>query len=59
MTSLYSMIYDTLSEIMSLNSATSTAAELVAICATLVITYYIVFTPLRLVLNFIKKKVFK
>lgn len=57
MQSLYMMIYNLLASIMSFNGVTSSAAELVAICATLLITYFIVFAPLRFVIEFIFRKV--
>ena len=57
MQSLYLMIYNLVASIMNFNSVTSVAAELVAICATLIITYYIIFWPLRLVVEFLFKKV--
>lgn len=57
MQSLYLMIYNILASIMNFNDVTSSAAELVAICATLIITYYIIFWPLRVVVELLFKKV--
>ncbi len=57
MQSLYLMIYNILATIMNFNDVTSSAAELVAICATLLITYFIIFAPLRFVIEFLFRKV--
>lgn len=57
MQSLYLMIYNILASIMNYNGVTSSAAELVAICATLLITYFIIFAPLRFVIELLCKKV--
>lgn len=57
MNSLYIMILDVLQAIMNFNDVASAACELVAICATILITYYIVLMPLRIIIRFVFKKV--
>lgn len=53
MRSLYEMIYAFLGNIMNTNAELSLAAELVAICVTLAITYFILLYPFKLVLDWI------
>lgn len=56
MTSLYQIILELLTNIMSSNAELSSAAELVAICATLAITYFIVLYPLKFVIELIVRR---
>lgn len=56
MTSLYSIIYTFLDNIMSTNAELNSAAQLIAICATLAITYFIVLYPLKLILDYIFRR---
>lgn len=53
MTTLYEMIYAFLGNIMNTNVELSPATELVAICVTLAITYFILLYPFKLVLDWI------
>lgn len=56
MTSLYQMIYNFLGNIMNTNTELSSATQLVAICATLAITYFIVLYPFKLILDYIFRR---
>lgn len=56
MTSLYEIIFGILIEIMQSDPALSYAAELVAICVTLLITYFVIFAPLKFVIEMIFRR---
>ena len=56
MTSLYQMVYAFFGNIMNTNAELSTATELVAICVTIAITYFIVLYPAKLLLEFIFRR---
>ena len=56
MTSLYQMVYAFFGGIMNTNTELSAATELVAICVTIAITYFIVLYPTKLLLEFIFRR---
>lgn len=56
MSTLYLIVYNFFSSIMSNASELSSAVELVSICFTLVITYFIVLFPVKVVLDVIFRR---
>lgn len=56
MTSLYEIVYAFFGGIMNTNVELSSATQLVAICVTVAITYFIVLYPLKLVLDLIFRR---
>lgn len=56
MTSLYQMVYAFFGTIMNTNAELSTATELVSICVTMAITYFIVLYPSKLLLDYIFRR---
>ena len=56
MTSLYQMVYAFFGNIMNTNTELSAATELVAICVTIAITYFIVLSPAKLLLEIIFRR---
>lgn len=56
MTSLYQMVYAFFGSIMNTNVELSAATELVSICVTIAITYFIVLYPSKLTLEFIFRR---
>lgn len=56
MTSLYEIVYAFFGGIMNTNVEISAATELVAICVTCAITYFIVLYPLKLLLDLIFRR---
>lgn len=56
MSTLYLIVYNFFSQIMQNASELSPAVELVSICVTLLITYFIVLYPLKLVIDLIFRR---
>lgn len=56
MSTLYLIVYNLFSSIMSNASELSSAVELVSIVVTLIITYFIVLFPLKVVLDLIFRR---
>ena len=56
MSTLYLIVYNFFSQIMQNASELSSAVELVSICVTLLITYFIVLYPLKLVIDLIFRR---
>ena len=56
MSTLYLIVYNFFSSIMSNASELSSAVELVSICVTLIITYFIVLFPVKFVLDLIFRR---
>ena len=56
MSTLYLIVYNFFSQIMQNASELSSAVELVSICVTLFITYFIVLYPLKLVIDLIFRR---
>lgn len=56
MPSLYLIVYNFFLSIMSNASGLSSAVELVSICVTLIITYFIVLFPVKVVIDLIFRR---
>ena len=56
MSTLYLIVYNFFSSIMQNASELSSAVELVSICVTLLITYFIVLFPLKLMIDLIFRR---